>query len=137
MNKFLRRLVLCFLLSFFQGYHVYSQVLINEVSSSNVTGIQNSNGDYDDWIEIYNPNGSAVDLAGYGLSDDPAFPYKFTFPTYSLGSGKRLLIFASDSTSNVVVNHYEMAVNGTSTWKYKLGTASLDTNWRNLSFNDA
>lgn len=49
---------------------------------------------------------------------------------------ERVLVFASDSTSNVIVDHYEMAVNGLSSFKYKSGSASLDTNWRNNSFND-
>ncbi|MBL0103539.1 MAG: lamin tail domain-containing protein [Bacteroidetes bacterium] len=137
MNPFFKKLLTAVLLFLCIGVNLKAQVLLNEVCSSNVTGIQNSNGDYDDWIEIYNPNGSAIDLAGYGLSDDPVFPYKFIFPSYSLGSGKRLVIFAADVNNTSIANHYEMAVNASSTWKYKAGSAALDTNWRNLSFNDA
>lgn len=48
------------------------QVFINEIQSDNSTTIQDSFGDYDDWFELYNPNGFAVDLTGYYLSDDPS-----------------------------------------------------------------
>lgn len=114
----------------------FSQVVINEICPSNVSVIQNSNGDYDDWVEIYNAGASSVNLSGYGLTDDTLKPFRFTFPTTSLGAGQRMIVFASDSNSSVIVNHWEMAVSGTGTWKYALGSASLDTNWRNLSFND-
>jgi hypothetical protein len=113
-----------------------AQVLLNEICPSNISIIQNSNGKYDDWIELYNSGGSAVNLSGYGLTDDNSKPYRFTFPSYSLGAGQRMVIFASDSNSSVLVNHWEMGVNALSSWKYTIGSASIDTNWRNLSFND-
>ena len=137
MNTFFKKAVAPALLFLFLSLNTFSQVVINEISSSNVTTIQNSNGEYDDWIELYNAGGSAVNLQGYGLTDDITKPFRFTFPSYSLGSGKRVLVFASDSTSDVIVDHYEMAVNGLSSFKYRAGSASLDTNWRNNSFNDA
>ena len=130
--------------SFFWGFiflfsfvELPAQILINEVCPSNVSVIQNSNGKYDDWIELYNKNSSTIDLQGYGLSDDNTKPYRFTFPSYSLGAGQRVLVFAADTTNTIIVNHYEMAVNALSSWKYKTGSNSLDTNWRNNSFNDA
>lgn len=33
-----------------------------------------------DWVEIYNGTGSAMDIGGYGLSDDPGKPRKWQFP---------------------------------------------------------
>ena len=36
--------------------------------------------DYD-WIELYNPGTEAIDLSGYGLSDNPGKPLKWTFPS--------------------------------------------------------
>lgn len=113
-----------------------AQVLINEICPSNVSLVQNSNGKYDDWIELYNAGGSSVNLSGYGLTDDNSKPYQFTFPSYTLGSGQRMLIFASDSNNTVLINHWEMAVNALSSWKYAIGSASIDTNWRNNSFSD-
>ncbi len=113
-----------------------AQVVINEICPSNISLVQNSNGDYDDWIELHNAGGSAVNLLGYGLTDDNTKPYRFTFPSYSLGAGKRILVFASDSNSSVLVNHWEMSVNALSSWKYIVGSAAVDTNWRNTSYSD-
>lgn len=52
-------------------------------------------GDYPDWIEIHNRLTVAVELAGYGLSDDPTQPFKWVFPSVTLQAGRYLIVFAS------------------------------------------
>lgn len=111
------------------------QVVINEVCPSNVTTIQNFNGDYDDWIEIYNSGSSSLNLNGYGLTDDLSNPFKFTFPSVNLPAGSSILIFASDTNSTTVVDHWEMAVDAEEDWRYWPNTTEPDTNWRNPGFN--
>ena len=46
-----------------------SGVVINEFMASNGGCLPDKNGEYRDWIEIYNTTGQTVDLYGYGLSD--------------------------------------------------------------------
>lgn len=50
-----------------------------------------------DWVEIYNSTGSAVSLAGYGLSDNPKNPAKWVFPDISIEPGEYLLLYATGS----------------------------------------
>ena len=114
-----------------------AQVVLNEICPSNNTIIANDNGDYDDWIEIYNSGSSAVNLQGYGLSDDPSELHRFTFPSYVLNAGSRVIVFCADKDQTEIVDHWETAVNSTDTWKYFVGTTNPDTNWRNNAFNDA
>ena len=45
-------------------------VVINEYSASNRQMTDNF-GNYEDWVELYNPSGNFVDLTGYYLSDNP------------------------------------------------------------------
>ncbi len=137
MNTHLKKALLVGLFFLFTLSASFGQLLINEICPSNYTIIQNSNGKYDDWIELYNTSGSTLNLQGYGLSDDLTKPYRFTLPSITLAAGKRIIVFASDSTSNVKADHYEMSVNALSSWKYKVGSNSLDTNWRNNSFNES
>jgi hypothetical protein len=54
---------------------------INEFMADNETTIQDETGAYEDWLEIYNGGESAIDLAGYTLTDDLTDPDKWTFPT--------------------------------------------------------
>jgi len=53
---------------------------INEFMAKNESLIQDPNGDYDDWIEIYNCGDSAVDIAGMYLTDNLSFPAKWQVP---------------------------------------------------------
>jgi len=71
------------------------QLLITEVMASNKTAVADNKGKYSDYIEIYNKGGEAVDLAGYGLSDDPAKALKWKFPAVTIGPGEYIVVFAS------------------------------------------
>ena len=55
-------------------------VLINEVNAGNWKGAIDNYGDAEDWVELYNPGTTEVDLTGYGLSNKPASPFNWTFP---------------------------------------------------------
>ncbi|MBQ8297821.1 MAG: CotH kinase family protein, partial [Ruminococcus sp.] len=75
-------------------------VYINEVCVQNKNCLFDSYGTASDWIEIYNPCGTAVNLSGCGLSDDAANPYKWTFPEgYILEAGEYDIIYASKQAS--------------------------------------
>lgn len=75
---------------------VSSALYLNEMMSSNGRTIADEDGDYPDWVEIYNSGPEAVDLAGYGLSDRPASPFKWVFPSKIIQPGEFLLVFCSD-----------------------------------------
>lgn len=71
------------------------QVLINEIMSSNATTILDEDGNDSDWIEIYNTGAVAINLDGFGLSDDEAEPFKWIFPSFTLQPGMYKLLWAS------------------------------------------
>ena len=60
-------------------------LVINEFMASNNSdsGFNDTAGDYDDWIEIYNFSDIPVDLAGMYLSDKTDNPTKWQFPSGS------------------------------------------------------
>jgi len=69
------------LLTVFIAYgYAQDPLFINEFMASNVLSISDEYGDYDDWIEIYNPNGYPVDMGGYYLSDDRLQMKKWQLP---------------------------------------------------------
>lgn len=78
---------------------------INEVLASNETGIDDGNGDRSDWIEIYNPNPQAVNLAGYRLTDSSLEPGKWVFPAASLPANGYLIVFASGNGAPDSLGH--------------------------------
>lgn len=120
----------------FSYLNLSGQVVINEICPTNVSIISDSKGEYDDWFELHNTGSSVVNLNGYSISDDSTKPLQFTFPSYNLGAGQKVIVFASDQTNKVIVNHWEMPVNAGAYWRYSPGSASIDTNWRNPGFID-
>ncbi len=78
---------------------------INEVLASNATSAKDPQGDYDDWIEIYNAGTQAVDCGGMYLTDDLEEPRKWQIPTdnpslTTLPSGGHLLIWADNDVDD-------------------------------------
>ncbi len=77
------------------GDKAEAQLVINEVMACNTRVIYDQDVDYEDWLEIYNAGAEAVNLIGCGLSDDPAQPFKWVFPSRVLDAGNHRLIWAS------------------------------------------
>lgn len=70
--------------------------IITEFVASNDTTLLDGNGSSSDWIEIFNAGNEAVDLDDYTLTDDASDPSKWEFPSFVLGAGEYLVVFASN-----------------------------------------
>lgn len=71
-------------------------VRINEVMASNGRTLADLDGNFEDWIELFNFGDEPVDLAGWGLSDKPNEPFLWTFPAGTImAPGEYLLVWAS------------------------------------------
>ncbi len=74
-------------------------VVINEIMASNGKYLADPQGQYDDWIELYNPGDAPIDLGGMYLTDDPDAPTLWQFPQddpslTTLAAGGYLLVWA-------------------------------------------
>lgn len=79
-------------------------VYVNEVMSSNNGAVADEDGEFSDWVELYNGGDTAVNLAGFGLSDDETEPFKWVFPDVTLNPGEFLLVWASDKNRTIPGN---------------------------------
>ncbi|MCS4436937.1 CotH kinase family protein, partial [Aquiflexum gelatinilyticum] len=70
-------------------------IAINEIMASNASTIQDEDGTFSDWIELYNYGSETYNLEGFGLSDSDGSPFKWVFPALDLAPGQYLLIWAS------------------------------------------
>ena len=78
------------------GANAYDGLVISEVMASNSSAVPDENGDFNDWLELYNGTGHDLDMEGVMLTnrtDRVTFP----FPSYTLKAGERVIVFASDS----------------------------------------
>jgi hypothetical protein len=68
---------------------------ISEIVAENRYSLKDGFGNASDWIELHNPGDVQVSLAGWGLTDDPALPLKWTFPATTIAPHSTLIVFAS------------------------------------------
>jgi spore coat protein CotH len=79
-------------------------LVINEFMAKNTNVISDQNGNFDDWIELFNTGSSPVSLGDKFLSDNPDQPAKWQMPNITLGAGEYYLIWA-DGEENEGENH--------------------------------
>ncbi len=76
-------------------------VRLSEFVAENRFSLEDGSGNASDWIELRNTGNSTVNLAGYGLSDSLAQPFKWVFPATNLAGHATLIVFASGRNNPV------------------------------------
>ena len=78
------------------------EVVINELMPTNSTTVADQNGEYDDWIELFNLSYASIDLSGYFLSDSKKDNKKWKLPQgTSIPENGYLIIWADKDTTEV------------------------------------
>ncbi len=118
--------------------NLYPQsVVINELMPSNTNIIRDEDGDYSDWIELYNNSSSVINLENYSLTDDIDQLNKWIFPKINLAQHQHLLVFASDKDRKNVLVDWNTIINRGDDWKYQLGNSEPPSDWNSINFKDS
>jgi hypothetical protein len=80
----------------FYSISITGDLVINEFMADNESTVTDQDGDYDDWIELYNNGSEDLNLEGYYLSDDASDPYQWIFPDTTIMAGGYLVVWADD-----------------------------------------
>jgi hypothetical protein len=72
-------------------------VVINEFMAVNSVTAADQDGEYDDWIELYNLTNEEIDLTGYYLTDSKKNLTKWRFPAGTTITAKGYLIVWADT----------------------------------------
>ncbi|MBI3134022.1 MAG: CotH kinase family protein [Bacteroidetes bacterium] len=92
---------------------VDADVVINEIMPKNNVTATDEEGKYEDWIELYNNSGSAIDLTGYFLSDDITDPNKWQFPDTSIAANGYLIVWCDQDTLDAGLHtNFKLASSG-------------------------
>ncbi|MBQ8080499.1 MAG: CotH kinase family protein [Clostridia bacterium] len=118
MYKRLSLFVLLTLLTLLAAQAASADIVINEIMTD--SGVFDVNGNAYDWIELYNTDKKAVNLAGWGLSDTKKDLYAFTFPEgTTLKGGEYLLVYCCGEdenkdrpNKNVYYAHFKLSKSG-------------------------
>lgn len=81
--------------------NITDDITINEFMADNVNSFPDPSGEYDDWIELYNPTLFPILLTGRYLTDksDNLTKYLFTQPDLYLNPGEHLIIWCDEQQS--------------------------------------
>lgn len=81
---------------------LYSQdsLVISEFMAINNNNIQDEDGTYSDWIEIFNGSVVQINLEGWFLSDNETNFSKWAFPAITIDPNEYIIVFASGKDRN-------------------------------------
>jgi spore coat protein CotH len=98
----------------FHSLGAAGSVVINELMASNKTTAADQNGEFDDWVELFNNTATAVNLSGWFLTDDPQDLMKWTFPNGTFINGNDYLVVWSDDDEDQAGLHtsFNLSSNG-------------------------
>ena len=88
------------------GQEAAMSLVLNELMASNGGCCPDPQGEFDDWIEIYNPGRRTVDVGGFYLTDNLDEPTKWQFPVgmphlTRISSRQYLIVWADGDTERV------------------------------------
>jgi hypothetical protein len=89
-------------------------VVINELLPKNSQYVSDQDGEYDDWIELYNPAQVDQDISGYYLSDSKKEPAKWKFPEGTvIGKKDYLIVWCDGDTLQAGLHtNYKLSADG-------------------------
>jgi hypothetical protein len=87
-------------------------IIISEIMAVNRSTLQDEDGGFSDWIELYNTTDQEVSLNGWHLTDQVSVPTLWTFPDVSIPAHGYLIVFASqkDRTNSTSELHANFAL---------------------------
>lgn len=98
----------------FHRIGVTTDVVINELQSSNKSTQFDVLGAYSDWIELYNNTNATIDLTGYYLSDNKDTLTKWKIPAQSIEPDEYVIFWADKNTAEDNHTNFQLTKNGES-----------------------
>jgi len=94
-NRSLALLSICLLIFVKTANAQYKSLIISEIMASNSQTLKDEDGDYSDWIEIYNRSSEEINIDGWYISDNSENLIKWIFPNKVIPAYGFLVVFAS------------------------------------------
>jgi Chitobiase/beta-hexosaminidase C-terminal domain/CotH kinase protein/Lamin Tail Domain len=87
-------------------------LVLNEIMAENNTAIEDPDepGAYEDWIEIYNPSNSDIELGGMYLTDDATDLTKYEIPVGTVVAADGYILFWADNDNEEGAVHLSFAL---------------------------
>lgn len=123
----MKKLSILFLLISFSVLGQERLVVINECMPNNTNTAMDQDGEYNDWVELYNLSASAINLEGYFLSDRRSQPTKFSFPNVTIASNDYLIVWVDkDSTQAGLHTNFKLSASSEQVYLFNPDTNLID-----------
>ncbi len=87
-------------------------VFISELMAKNRTTLADEDGNYPDWLELYNATDAPIDLTGWRLTDDMADRTKLSLDGVTIGAGEYLIVWLTGAKGT----GFKLDADGESVW---------------------
>ena len=77
-------------------------LILTEFMAVNDNVLPDEDGDFPDWIELFNAGTNTVNLNGWYLTDNPGNPTKWRFPGATMAPNSYLIVYASSKDRKTV-----------------------------------
>jgi len=94
----MNKLFLYFFLLLVSANYCRADIFVSEFMAANDSTLVDGDGNYSDWIELYNSSSNPVDITGYYLTDNTNTLIKWQFPSTNIPGRGFLIVFASGQT---------------------------------------
>lgn len=136
-STLLTAVAVCCASSGFAQMQTANKLLISEVCSRNDSVLADENGNYKDWIELYNNTAESLNLEGYSLSDNPESTRGWVFPDVKMEPYAHILVFASGEDRAIAVGCYQSLVKANDTFNYATRPAGGFNEWIAPGYDDS
>ena len=105
-----------------------ASVVVNELMSVNGGSVLNDLGEISDWVELHNPGDEPLELGGYGMSDDWAYPGWHELPESLVLPAHGYLLLWADGNAGAGGTHlpFRLAAEGEGVGIWSPAGESLD-----------
>lgn len=110
---------------------------INEIQSFAGSQVADEDGDYPDWIELYNPGPNPLSLADWSLSDRTDDTARWVFPSLAIEPREFLLVFASGKDRRMRAPHHESILRRGDNMRYFVPSGPMSADWMTSRFDDS
>ncbi|MEI6047868.1 MAG: lamin tail domain-containing protein [Bacteroidota bacterium] len=88
-----------------------ADIVINELMAINNSIAADQNGEYDDWIELFNKTSATIDISGYYLTDSKNNLSKWQMPvgTSIVGNGYLIVWADKDTTQTGLHTNFKLS----------------------------
>jgi CotH protein/lamin tail-like protein/type IX secretion system substrate protein len=94
---------------------VSGDLVVNEFMASNESTVSDADGEFDDWIELYNNTDADIPLNGYFLSDDGSDLTQWAFPDTVIAANSYLIVWAdNDDGQDGLHTNFKLSASGES-----------------------